>query len=78
MRLIAKFSTADGRLTQGRVYIGQYLKLPNPMPSIDPETGRNEGSTSDRIVVFDDKSEWMTFHPKAFVPHSYCSYRKEM
>lgn len=52
MKFVATMATADGRLTRGHVYFGNILYLPSGI----------------RIVVFDNRREWMTFNPDAFRP----------
>lgn len=54
MKFKAIISTEDGRLTKGLVYYGGFVTITN--------------SNSLRIVVHDNKGEWMTFDPKVFVP----------
>lgn len=63
MKFVALTSTDDGRLTKGRAYHGAIVHVGNfsgNHPSAIPK--------GLRIVVFDDKFEWMTFNPNAFRP----------
>jgi hypothetical protein len=53
-KFIATTSTEDGRLTEGKVYEGGF------------STRGQYGYL--RIVVYDNKNEWMTFNPKVFKP----------
>ncbi len=52
MRFRARFSTEDGRLTEGKVYIGQLVGYAKNL----------------RIAVYDNKGQWMTFNTLAFAP----------
>jgi len=52
MKFIATTSTDDGRLTNGKIYYGNLVYVPVGL----------------RVAVFDNKGEWMTFSPSAFLP----------
>lgn len=50
----ATCSLEDGRLIEGKIYYGTLV---------------GKGKYGDlRIVVYDEKKEWMTFDPKVFLP----------
>lgn len=54
MQFIATTSTDDGRLTQGKTYVGNLVTT---------------GKYGDlRIAIYDNKNEWMTFNPQVFKP----------
>lgn len=52
----AVLSTDDGRLTKGQIYRGSFVYK------------GNTGYGGLRIVVWDNKQQWMTFKPLAFEP----------
>lgn len=52
---VATDSTADGRITGGKQYTGQLIYVSTIEPGL-------------RVVVFDNKKEWMTFKPSLFRP----------
>ena len=54
MKFMARRATDDGRLTAYQIYIGGFVTITN--------------GNSLRIVVYDNKSEWMTFDPSVFEP----------
>lgn len=56
-KFIASDSTSDGRITKGHVYDGGFVWRPAGQ--------QPEGL---RIVVYDNKHEWMTFRPSIFKP----------
>lgn len=58
MKFIAKITTQDGRLTAGFIYYGQIITVPvvGPIPA------------GLRIVVYDNKKQWMTFNSHVFEP----------
>lgn len=65
MKFKATTTTEDGRLTKGKVYHGQIVMK-------DIKEFGNFGMVEYqgiRIVVFDNKCEWMTFNPSVFVPY---------
>lgn len=62
MKFTATLSTEDGRLTKGKEYQGDFIS------KVEGGWGNMASSSSLRIVVFDDKNQWMTFDPKVFVP----------
>lgn len=60
----AKTATDDGRLTAGRVYEGGFVVLDKP--TLEAHITRQFNPL--RIVVYDNKNEWMTFDPNVFEP----------
>ena len=48
-------STSDGRITAGGLYYGAVIYVSNFDPGL-------------RVVVYDNKKEWMSFNPKIFKP----------
>jgi hypothetical protein len=56
MKFKAKFTTKDGRLTEGKIYQGGFVWR------------GTKGYGGLRVVVYDNKNEFMTFAPKAFEP----------
>lgn len=68
MKFIAKCTTDDGRLTNGEIYYGQLIWLPDAELSWDSKDLSTMKRTHLRICVFDNKGDWMTFNPIAFIP----------
>lgn len=58
-KFIASDSTSDGRITKGHVYDGGFVWRPQ---------GHGQATEGLRIVVYDNKHEWMTFRPSIFKP----------
>lgn len=54
MKFRAVISTDDGRLTKGQIYTGGFVY--------------KSGTNGLRIVVYDNKGQWMTFKPMVFEP----------
>lgn len=59
MKFKAKTSTADGRLTKDKIYQGGFVMTNQYYGS---------GQMCLRIIVYDNRNEWMTFDPKVFEP----------
>jgi len=58
MKFVSKITTDDGRLTAGATYYGAIITVPvvGPIPA------------GLRIVVYDNKGQWMTFNSHVFEP----------
>jgi len=67
MKFIAKCSTDDKRLTANKIYSGQLLWKDVEVSSPYTQSGYRIVPEL-RICVYDDKGEWMTFSPSAFLP----------
>lgn len=64
MKLVALTTTQDGRLKAGKIYYGHVIYVSTVEPGL-------------RIVVYDDKQQWMTFAPTAFRPSKDYLFEKE-
>lgn len=60
MKFIAICSTEDSRLTEGKIYLGNIVTI--------AEGWIGTPEFEQRIMVFDNKNEWMTFNPEVFRP----------
>lgn len=58
MKFLSLQTTDDGRLTKSAFYFGSIVMVYN----------RHIEKDEMRIVVYDNKGEWMTFNPQVFVP----------
>ena len=61
MKFKAILTTSDGRITGGKTYVGSFVMKEKSIKPFAAPPGL-------RVVVFDNRKEWMTFDPDALIP----------
>lgn len=78
MKFRALEGTADGRITEGKVYHGNVVAVSVHLQEHYGTRLRGQQVRSElRVAVFDNRNQWMTFNPKVFRPEEITNTEQE-